>query len=134
MGGAVMSGDVLRAWMFKRHNGSYNSNWMPGNPDMEPILVEIFIADGTPWRVEFSSKDQIAERLRSHEAAVEDALQELADDQRDAPNEGFADDLYSALKLALEYWNHRQRRYKNRHPVWVEAALSAIDKADGKNV
>lgn len=44
-----------------------------------------------------------------------------------------ADDLYSALKLALEYWNHRQRRYKNRHPVWVDAALSAIAKADGKN-
>jgi hypothetical protein len=34
--------------------------------------------------------------------------------------------LVNALKLALEYWQHRQQRYKNRHPVWVEAANEAL--------
>lgn len=34
--------------------------------------------------------------------------------------------LVNALNLALEYWRHRQQRYKNRHPVWVEAANEAI--------
>lgn len=31
-----------------------------------------------------------------------------------------------ALGLALEYWSHRQQRYKNRHPVWVQKALAAL--------
>lgn len=38
--------------------------------------------------------------------------------------------LVNALKLALEYWQHRQQRYKNRHPVWVEAAREAIALLD----
>lgn len=37
-----------------------------------------------------------------------------------------------ALKLALEYWSHRQQRYKNRHPAWVAAARAAIDRLDVK--
>jgi DNA repair exonuclease SbcCD ATPase subunit len=37
--------------------------------------------------------------------------------------------LVNALNLALEYWRHRQQRYKNRHPAWVEAANEAIDQA-----
>ena len=35
-------------------------------------------------------------------------------------------ELLEALKLALEYWRHRQQRYKNRSPVWVQAASAAI--------
>lgn len=35
-------------------------------------------------------------------------------------------DQAHALRLALEYWNHRQRRYKNRAPVWVEEARKAL--------
>jgi len=31
-----------------------------------------------------------------------------------------------ALKLGLEYWQHRQQRYKNRHPVWVVDAREAL--------
>lgn len=31
-----------------------------------------------------------------------------------------------ALNLALEYWSHRQQRYKNRWPVWVQKAKEAI--------
>lgn len=41
-------------------------------------------------------------------------------------------ELLEALKLALEYWGHRQQRYKNRSPVWVKAARAAIAKATGE--
>jgi hypothetical protein len=34
--------------------------------------------------------------------------------------------LEDALKLGLEYWAHRQQRYKNRSPVWVELAREAL--------
>lgn len=37
--------------------------------------------------------------------------------------------MLEALKLALEYWAHRQQRYKNRHPVWVSSARKAIAEA-----
>ncbi|GJD41352.1 hypothetical protein [Methylobacterium bullatum] len=39
-------------------------------------------------------------------------------------------DMICALKLALEYWAHRQQRYKNRHPVWVQSARAALAKAE----
>lgn len=47
------------------------------------------------------------------------------------PNAALAEgagELVSALKLALEYWEHRQQRYKNRSPVWVQRARAAIAK------
>lgn len=34
--------------------------------------------------------------------------------------------LEEALYLALEYWTHRQQRYKNRTPVWVQKARTAL--------
>ncbi len=37
-------------------------------------------------------------------------------------------ELVNALELGLEYWSHRQQRYKNRSPVWVEKARDAIAK------
>lgn len=36
------------------------------------------------------------------------------------------DALVEALELALEYWGHRQQRYKNKRPEWVKAAEKAI--------
>lgn len=39
-------------------------------------------------------------------------------------------ELESALKLALEYWQHRQQRYKNRFPSWVVAAKEALKEPD----
>lgn len=39
--------------------------------------------------------------------------------------------LTAAGKLALEYWEHRLRRYKNRTPVWVQDMKTAIAKAKG---
>ena len=41
------------------------------------------------------------------------------------------DQLLGALNLALEYWSHRQQRYNNRSPVWVQEARAAIAKATG---
>ena len=38
--------------------------------------------------------------------------------------------LYEAMQLALEYWAHRQQRYKNRSPVWVGDARDAIALAE----
>ena len=38
--------------------------------------------------------------------------------------------LEAALKLALEYWGHRQQRYKNRAPVWVMEARAALARLD----
>lgn len=34
--------------------------------------------------------------------------------------------LEEALYLAIEYWTHRQQRYKNRTPVWVQKARAAL--------
>lgn len=42
-----------------------------------------------------------------------------------------ADKLLEALHLALEYWAHREQRYKNRSPVWVQKSREAIAKAGG---
>lgn len=39
-------------------------------------------------------------------------------------------ELERILKLALEYWTHRQQRYKNRSPVWVVAAKEAMKEQD----
>lgn len=41
-------------------------------------------------------------------------------------------EMLKALRLALEYWEDRQQRYKNRHPVWVQIAHDAINKAEGR--
>ena len=38
-------------------------------------------------------------------------------------------ELIAALELALEYWAHRQQRYKNRSPVWVEKSRAILKKA-----
>ena len=40
-----------------------------------------------------------------------------------------APDMLHALNMALEYWQDRQQRYKNRSPVWVQEARAAIAKA-----
>ena len=37
-------------------------------------------------------------------------------------------ELEAAGKLALEYWAHRQMRYKNRSPVWVQDMRAALAK------
>lgn len=40
--------------------------------------------------------------------------------------------LREALKLALEYWAHRQQRYKNRSPVWVQDARAILAATEPK--
>ena len=44
---------------------------------------------------------------------------------------GQRDELLEALHLALEYCAHREQRYKNRSPVWVQKSREAIAKAGG---
>ena len=39
--------------------------------------------------------------------------------------------LLDALELAIEYWQHRQQRYKNRSPIWVQQARALIAKHRG---
>lgn len=45
---------------------------------------------------------------------------------REAAAKADAERLAGAGKLALEYWAHRQQRYKNRHPVWVQEMNAAL--------
>lgn len=52
----------------------------------------------------------------------------------DARQREAAPELLEALELGLEYWAHRQQRYRNRHPVWVEKARAAIAKAKGETL
>ena len=50
-------------------------------------------------------------------------LQMAAAEHQPVPNVAA---LVEALELALEYWRHRQQRYRNRRPKWVIAAESAL--------
>ncbi len=76
------------------------------------------------WRVE-------AEDLKALDAHAQwvrlDKALDIEADKLAAAEDAIAA-LREALKLALEYWAHRQQRYKNRHPVWVEAARAALAK------
>lgn len=58
------------------------------------------------------------------------AAKEAWNTRTDIPNPAAIADVVGALKLALEYWGHRQQRYKNRHPVWVQDARAALAKLD----
>ena len=69
--------------------------------------------------------------MASPEAAQRlDGYRELA--QRLDACERQRDQLMGALNLALEYWSHRQQRYTNRSPAWVQDARAAIAKANGR--
>lgn len=58
----------------------------------------------------------------------DDQAAELAE-YLSSPVRAVAPELFRALELAIEYWAHRQQRYKNRHPVWVQTARAAMSKA-----
>lgn len=47
---------------------------------------------------------------------------------RTAAAEALVAEIREALELALEYWAHKQQRYKNRHPAWVVAAKAALSE------
>jgi len=49
--------------------------------------------------------------------------------EADARAMAAAKDAIYAIKLALEYWQHRQQRYRNRAPVWVQEARAVLAKA-----
>lgn len=41
--------------------------------------------------------------------------------------------VVEAGNLALEYWAHRQQRYKNRHPIWVQKMRAALAMRERKS-
>lgn len=65
---------------------------------------------------------------------VADTNMYVSDHEDYARKMAAAPDLIHALNLALEYWQDRQQRYKNRVPVWVKEARAAIEKATGKEM
>ena len=68
------------------------------------------------WDMAVGDKVHEIESLAAKLAAAEEKVKEL---------ESVEKQMTQALDLALEYWGHRQQRYKNRNPVWVEAAREA---------
>ena len=76
-------------------------------------LQRIFVGD----RALGDGRDAIEQAFARHRMAAE-----AASKAREA-------ELVEALELALEYWAHRQKRYKNRHPVWVGKAKTSLARA-----
>lgn len=54
-------------------------------------------------------------------------------DQAIAAHQPGVTQLVEALELALEYWRHRQQRYKNRRPKWVITAEDALAELERRN-
>lgn len=49
-------------------------------------------------------------------------------ERRAAAAEAEVRKLKMALQLALKYWQDRQQRYKNKHPLWVVRARKVLGK------
>ena len=87
----------------------------------------------------YSDTNEAAAELRRQHAENEDfraTIDHLTRENAEQIGEIVAlkeqrDDLLEALHLALEYWAHREQRYKNRSPVWVQKSREAIAKAGG---
>lgn len=80
----------------------------------EKLMVETIDAEAR--RYEYQETDLGQKMLSALETAnrqIEELEAEV--ERRDA-----------VLRLALEYWAHRQQRYKNRHPVWVQQARATL--------
>lgn len=80
------------------------------------------------WR---HGADNGAMDLRDYNRRCADALTTLMIER--AALERSNNAFIAAAKLALEYWIHRQQRYKNRSPVWVQDTRSAIANAEGRS-
>lgn len=98
-------------------------------PDVqgEPVGWQ-FYQDGKWWHGD--------DRIKDHRKNTEEAgylIRDVYAAPQPAEQKPMTDaaKLVEALELALEYWRHRQQRYKNRSPVWVKEARAAIAKAKG---
>jgi len=94
--------------------------------DLRDVLaaIEILTRSRDGWEADakrYASDAEHYERLSKELRKTEDIL---TGDYRAAIAR--AEAAEAALRLALEYWGHRQQRYKNRHPVWVQAAHAAL--------
>jgi hypothetical protein len=83
------------------------------------------IVHGAPWKFSHSHIEEGPSAVRAADGWI---VCTTSSDEH-AKLISSAPDAIAALKLGLEYWAHRQQRYKNRHPVWVQAAQDAITKA-----
>lgn len=70
---------------------------------------------------------EAATAIEARDAEIAKLTAAHAETEKDACRQaGRANELAVVLNLALEYWAHRQQRYKNRHPVWVQNARAAL--------
>ena len=67
--------------------------------------------------LEYHSDARMVRKIAAENAALKEENERL---------EARMAGMESALKLALEYWQHRMQRYKNRSPVWVREAKEAL--------
>ena len=47
--------------------------------------------------------------------------------------ERLLEEAQNAFRLALEYWEDRQQRYRNRSPVWVKSARAFLAKLEARD-
>jgi len=120
-----MSGFTPGPWfVFDQRESYMRSIGWPG-----PFNDAILISSLSPKdAVEAQGDNCIVARISFNNRAEKLGENNLADAHLIAA----APDLLEALQLALEYWAHRQQRYKNRSPVWVQDARAAIAKALGE--
>jgi hypothetical protein len=102
----------------------------------EAIYAALAVADDARYRVECESCDFEGPWRWSADNAIAAWNRRASPDDAAALAEARARiaALERVLKLALEYWAHRQQRYKNRHPVWVQQARAAIAQSSGGEV
>lgn len=105
-------------------------------------MIVVGRVDMTEWRVLTVEKDcrMVAGKIgytdiETNEPVVVAEVNKYLSGHEDAARLiAAAPQLKAALVMALEYWQHRQQRYKNRSPVWVKearAALSAYREQQG---
>ena len=81
------------------------------------------------WNTCYEHRLRVPDTYGIHESSS--TLSEVKGDAGPAVAEMLLDrikELEDALNLALEYWSDRQQRYKNRSPLWVEKARTALNK------
>ena len=108
---------------------------IPVNPDGLDAVVALAAKDAEIARLREALKD--AENARARKQAADIFIQcserVQAAEAESTRLKALVEEAESMTKLALEYWAHRQQRYKNRSPVWVEDARAFLAKLEADN-